>query len=97
METALVADWGEAVITGASFDTSGTYNVIKVAGAGLTGSNYNVAITFPDGSVQTVSETGANLNTSGGHTALIAVKDVDGDVLQEVRQQSLLRDALSAA
>ena len=37
------------------------------------------------------------VNTSGGHTALIAVKDVDGDVLQEVRQQSLLRDALSAA
>ena len=37
------------------------------------------------------------INTSGGHTALIAVKDVEGDVRQEARQQSLLRDALSAA
>lgn len=31
------------------------------------------------------------------NTALIAVKDVDGDVLQEVRRQDLLRDALSQA
>lgn len=30
-------------------------------------------------------------------TALIAVKDVDGDVLQEVRRQDLLKDALSQA
>ena len=37
------------------------------------------------------------INTSGGRTALIAVKDVEGDVLREVRQQSLLRDALSTA
>ena len=31
------------------------------------------------------------------NTALIAVKDVDGDVLQEVRRQDLLKDALAQA
>ena len=37
------------------------------------------------------------VNSSGGHTALIAVKDVEGDVLEEAQQQSLLKDALSVA
>ena len=36
-------------------------------------------------------------DTGGAHAALIAVKDVDGDVLQEAQRQSLLKDALSAA
>ena len=37
------------------------------------------------------------ISTEGTHTALIAVKDVEGDALAEARQQSLLKDALSVA